>query len=823
MNIEEKSSLSTAAHRHGMYLLTPLPEIRTNVLTSAARRKEITDEVRALPFLGSVRCSRKEIVAGEVTELIVDYEVGASGIADSGWLKLCLKYYSDWDFQTVDPAGRDYVGVEYRTGSLIGGAFPESAATLNSLKIRYDVKGGERPFQKALLVDLEDGYLRPGDHIVFHLGDRRGGGPGTRVQTFVEDKFQFRIWVDPLGTSRMAYAANFTLDVVPGEPDKLFVFGPRLVRVGEPFALKIHAEDRWGNTPVDLGGEIKVTVGTGPGQNFVVPAKGWAAIEVPATLDRAGEAKIAATMEVPHLGRTLRGESYVDADDDLAFGKALYGDLHVHSNDSVGTNDNEYNFSYGRRIGALDFLGYTANDFQITDARWEAVVKLSREMTVDGKFIIFPGVEWCGTPGVGGDHNVVFLGDDTTLARCAEWHADMPSNAPPNPQHWPITMLYDAYEAHPENYLLIPHVGGRRAVLDWHHPHLERLIEVHSAWGPNDWFFEDAMRRGLRLGATGASDEHRARPGGGHPGANIFGSHGGLCGLIAPALSREAVGTALRARHTWATTGARMVAILRSGDHLMGDDWITEEPVDIEYDLLCDAGWEQMTIHDGLGILETRNLHREMGFADQTVRLRWGGARIKDRYRWATWEGRISVRNTFIDHYEPWALEHPEKYVRRDGPRALAWKTDTYGGSNGTTMTIRNLAAAKFVVEFRIPNYVHDNTVQRWEVSGADLLQAGDLRFDVGGIEMFVALERMTDAPLPRRLTGTFKAKPGDGASCVYVRARQFDGHEAWTSPLFFNFPQHRLDGVYGAPGAHGHDHEEGEHGHEHGGDGHRH
>jgi len=159
----------------------------------------------------------------------------------------------------------------------------------------------------------------------------------------------------------------------------------------------------------------------------------------------------------------------------------------------------------------------------------------------------------------------------------------------------------------------------------------------------------------------------------------------------------------------------------------------------------------------------------------------------------------------------------------RDGPRALAWKTDTYGGSNGTTMTIRNLAAAKFVVEFRIPNYVHDNTVQRWEVSGADLLQAGDLRFDVGGIEMFVALERMTDAPLPRRLTGTFKAKPGDGASCVYVRARQFDGHEAWTSPLFFNFPQHRLDGVYGAPGAHGHDHEEGEHGHEHGGDGHRH
>ncbi|CCD02722.1 protein of unknown function (plasmid) [Azospirillum baldaniorum] len=31
-----------------------------------------------------------------------------------------------------------------------------------------------------------DGYLNPGDRIVIRLGDRRQGGPGTRVQTFVE-------------------------------------------------------------------------------------------------------------------------------------------------------------------------------------------------------------------------------------------------------------------------------------------------------------------------------------------------------------------------------------------------------------------------------------------------------------------------------------------------------------------------------------------------------------------------------------------------------------------------------------------------------------
>ncbi len=670
---------SAATAQMPMYLLTAQPELGTNVLADPQRRKEMTDELRALPFLGSVSCSRRALIAGEVDEIIVDYEVGASGLADSGWIKLCFKYYSDWDFQTDRPDGRDYASVEYRTGSLLGGAFPESRSTLNSLKMRYDVKGGERPFQKALLVDLEDGFLRPGDHIIFRLGDRRAGGPGTRVQTFVEDRFTFRVMVDPLGTSRMAYAADFGMDILPGPAEKLVVAGPRLVRVGEPFKLKVHAEDLWGNTAVDVEGSLRVSFSeTIETINVPLPQRGWASVEVPLRLDKPGEVGVRTTLEGSTTAPVLEGQAFVDADSDLPFPRAFYGDLHVHSNDTVGTNDNAYNFTYGRRIGALDFLGYTANDFQITDARWEAVVKLAREVTEEGQFLCFPGVEWCGTPGVGGDHNVVFLGDDTTLARCLEWHEDTKGGRP-QPQHWPISMLYEAYEKHPEDYLLIPHVGGRRAILDWHHPQLERLIEVHSAWGPNDWFFEDAMRRGLRLGATGASDEHRGRPGSGHPGANIFGAAGGLCGLMAPALSCREVGQALRQRHTWATTGARLVALLHCGKHWMGDELTAHEPVEASYLLLSDAGWEQVSVHDGAGLLEVRNLHQELGFSEHRIRLRWGGARIKDRYRWASWSGRFSLRDTFIDDYEPWALEHPEKYVRRAGPLGIEWEGDTYG------------------------------------------------------------------------------------------------------------------------------------------------
>ena len=65
---------------------------------------------------------------------------------------------------------------------------------------------------------LVDGYLRPGDVIEIRFGDRRFGGPGTRVQTFVEDEFEVQLFVDLLGTSRMAHAGVHQLAVVPGEP-----------------------------------------------------------------------------------------------------------------------------------------------------------------------------------------------------------------------------------------------------------------------------------------------------------------------------------------------------------------------------------------------------------------------------------------------------------------------------------------------------------------------------------------------------------------------------------------------------------------------------
>ncbi|WP_405492553.1 hypothetical protein [Nocardia sp. NBC_00511] len=765
--------------------LRPVGAVRTNDCSDPPVRERITAEIRALPFLGSLECSTDTLVAGSTEELVFTYTVGGSGIADSGWLKLCFRYYSDWDLQTADPAGRDHVSARVVHRSLIGGASDDGAATVRRLDVRYDVKGGERPFQKAVLVHVVDGYLRPGDVIEIRFGDRRFGGPGTRVQTFAEDAFTLQLFVDPLGTSRMARAGTCRIAIVPGPPERLVAHGPRLVRTGSPaVGLHTHLEDRWGNACRDVAAVLRASIDGQLVAAIETPATGWSHGVL--TVPPPGDATVV-EIEAEFAGGTVAPtRSHLDVVEDLPGERAYFADLHVHSDDTVGTQDTAWNLAYGRDIGALDVLGYTANDFQITDEVWDDVVAACRKATVDGEFVCYPGVEWCGTAGVGGDHNVVFLGEDTPLARSLAWHAGMTS-ATPVPETWPITELFAAYERDPESYLLIPHVGGRRAVLDWHHPALERLIEVHSTWGSSPWFLRDALARGLRLGASAASDEHRGRPGSGAPGATIFGATGGVTGVLAPDLTPSEVGRTLRARRTWASTGPRTVALLRSGEHWMGDDIRTDAAeLTAEYGLYGSSGWEELTVCDTTGEIWRRDLNAETGLSDTLIRVRWGGARHRDRYRWADWSGRLRVSGTTIDTASPWARLHPEQLIEHDGDE-IRWRTTTYGSDIGVILRLGDLADAHFDLETTVSE---DDRRDGFTVSGRDLIDTGYHELAMGGLNLGIRLERIADPDaLPVTVRGSLDLTLPDTDSAVYLHARQADGHRVWTSPLFLIRP----------------------------------
>lgn len=765
-----------------------------------------------MPFLGKVSCNIEQMEAGSWQEIIIDYELGASGMADGSWFKATFRFYSDWAlFQTADPAGANYISAEYHAAPTIPG---QSPATVQKLSVRFDQKGHERPFQKAVIVDTYDGYLKAGDHIIIRLGDRRFGGAGTRVQTFVEEFFRIRCYVDPLGTSRFASVGeDLVIDIKAGAPAQLMWAGSRIVRAGEKFPLRLRSEDQWGNTCWNRADKVSITA-TLDGKPVYekeaqLAAQGWAVLLLEDLPTRdAGELVI--TARLPEHPWVKPQTFYVTVDRALTEPRIYYCDLHVHSEDTIGTNSTTYNLTYGRDVTGLDILAFAHNDFNITTEKWKKTVELIREITQDGSFVAYPGTEWCGSSCAGGDHNVVFLHDDEPEfpylktgehVRSVEWNEEMKGGGV-EPGAWPLEELWAAYAKDPEGHLLIPHVGGRRCILDWHYPKLERLIEIGSSWGHFGWLYQEAMTRGYKIGASMAGDEHRGRCGGGVPGTAVFGTKGGMSGVIAPELSRKAVAKALRARHTFASTGERSYGLIRCGKHIMGDEFTHQGPATIEYRFLGDAGWDEIVACDHTGEIWRRDLQQELGYSERKIRFRWGGARVKDRYRWAAWKGKVTITNAVINDFAGRGFEHIEETCWRESATTVGFKSDTYGDVDAIELDVSHLATARIRVEGTIDGYVKVGDPTKgnpfvhcptfaWEITGAELLEAARLRRDLPGVEMFLAFERMSDAPAPREVSGTLNIDPQNGPHGhrpVYFFGRQIDDAKVWTSALFPTF-----------------------------------
>ncbi len=769
-------------------------------------------KTKDMPFLGKVSCNVESIEAGSWQEIIIDYELGASGMADGSWFKATFRFYSDWAlFQTTDPAGANYVSAEYHAGGLVPG---QSPATVQYLKVRFDQKGHERPFQKAVIIDTFDGYLKAGDHIIIRLGDRRFGGAGTRVQTFVEENFRFRCYVDPLGTSRFAAVnPDLIIQIVPGAPAQLQFAASRIVKQGEKIPLRVRSEDQWGNTCWDRPDKVALTA-TLDGQpcykkELQLANKGWAVTlldDLPT--DKPGEMIITASL--PEHPWVKPQTFYVTVDKALAIPRIFYCDLHVHSEDTIGTNSTVYNLTYGRDVTGLDVLAFAHNDFNITAERWQSTVELIRKISTDGSFVAYPGTEWCGSSCAGGDHNVIFLHDSEPEfpflktgehVRSVDWNEDTKGSSV-EPGAWPLEELWAAYAKDPEGHLLIPHVGGRRCILDWHYPKLERLIEIGSSWGHFGWLYQEAMERGYKIGATMAGDEHRGRCGGGVPGTAVFGTKGGIAGLIAPTLSRQAVAKALRERHTFASTGERTFGMLHCGKHIMGDEFNHKGPATLEYRFLGDAGWDEIVAFDHTGEIWRRNLQQELGYSDRKIRFRWGGARVKDRYRWAVWKGKVTITNAVINDFVGLGFEHREETCWRENATTIGFKSDTYGDVDSIEIDVSHLKTARIRIEGTIDGYVKVGDPLKgnpfvhcptfvWEITGEELLNNSRLKHDLPGVEMFLAMERMSEFPAPRDVSGQLEigAKNGPhGHRPVYLFARQVDDAKIWTSGLFITF-----------------------------------
>ncbi|WP_159086921.1 hypothetical protein [Loktanella sp. Alg231-35] len=90
--------------------------------------------------------------------------------------------------------------------------------------------------------------MKEGDTITVRFGVTDHGGPGMRLQTFCESQYNFRVLVDPIATYNFQTLPKQPANsIVAGVPATWVAVVPSTIASGVPFALKIKAEDKWGN------------------------------------------------------------------------------------------------------------------------------------------------------------------------------------------------------------------------------------------------------------------------------------------------------------------------------------------------------------------------------------------------------------------------------------------------------------------------------------------------------------------------------------------------------------------------------------------------
>ena len=711
------------------------------------------------------------VVAGSLGTWTITYEVGAYGYDERARVKIASRFASDWGRpQFADPRGGEYCTV--RLESRCETAVPTLA---------FEPRGQVRPWFKCLVVSVADGSLYPGDRVHVTIGDRSGGGPGSRAQTFRERGCEWRLFVDPFGTELYSVLdASPRIDVVGGSLHRLVVVAPTTVRPGEPFDALVKAEDLWGNPCERFAGAVALGANGAPIDGL--PARATFAAGAVAVARLAGlslgEAAAEARITAEHAGHAA-ASNIIRA---LPAGepKTFWGDLHGQTRATVGTGTIEEYFAFGRDVALLDMMCHQANDFQVTEAEWQRLRGEIDRFHEDGRCVIFVGYEWSGmTPG-GGDRNVMYKGDVASLHRSS--HAEVDDMADAATDCFPVTELFTQLRGR-DDVMLIPHIGGRYAdIVGFHDPALEPVVEIYSDWGRFEWLAEDALRQGYKVGFVANSDGHKGRPGASHPGASTFGAYGGLTCVLSASLSRDAVFEAIKQRRCYGVTSAQRLHVELAVNGLpMGAEGRARGPVTIEGRVVGTGPLERVDVFRGLEIVRTVSPYTAASVeGSRRYRIAWAGSRVRGRDRLTTWDGHLDLSAGRIVEAVAFAMENPEKGIAEQIGSRVRWVSNTTGDDDGVDLTIE--APANAILRFRTP-------VIDLDVPLADLASGATLTFPAGGIDLRVFMRRLParDFSAELRIAHTDPTPPPGACHAYWIRATQEDGAQAWTSPVYLD------------------------------------
>ena len=710
------------------------------------------------------------------------YTAGRYGIDDTGSIRIVFRALGDWGhLQTREPTAANYV-----TARTTGAA---------SVRVAYQAGGHQRPWWRSLTVSVAGGYLREGDTITVVFGDTSGGSPGMTMQTFCETGFEFNVLADVCAVGHYVPLADRPhVSIVAARPHAWKAVLPTLRRPGEPFRLGLKCEDRWGNpTPLASGRfRLRPTIPVnGLPDTFEYPLGERSVVLDGLTIDEPGELRVAVISDdgaaVAEAGPLV-----------VRHGRSGYwGDLHGQSGESIGVTTARQYFDFARNLAFLDVTGHQANDFQVNNSFWAHLNELTAEFHDDDRFVVFPGYEWSGNTGVGGDRNVYFRREGRQIRRSS--HALLPDRSDLHTDAPTANALFDALRD--EDCVVYAHVGGRYADTSYaHDARLETAMEIHSAWGTFEWLLTDGFPLGHRCGVVCNSDGHKGRPGASYPGVATFGAYGGLTCFLTDDLTRDGIFECLRRRHHYGTTGCRMhldveaafdqpatryhrdpnafddPPAVQTHDAMMGDIvQLGGDRLDLAVNVVAHAPIERVEIRNGTDVLHVARPYDESDLGDR-IRVLWSGAEYRGRGRQSRWLGTARFAGCTIERMATINAWNPERLLRQVGSDTIEFDAVTTGNFGGVDVWLHPSATAAVTVACN-----HGTLTAPLSEIGLE-----DRVLDTGGLGRELRVFRLPDENEHRHLTVSLPVviEP-DRDNPIWVCVTTEDGFQAWSSPIF--------------------------------------
>jgi hypothetical protein len=367
----------------------------------------------------------------------------------------------------------------------------------------------------------------------------------------------------------------------------------------------IHPDWKWGLSVKDIGDE---------GESAPPETQ---PLEMPGTDFSLAEKMEICSANLPRQKKTHDG-------DELSL---FWGDFHDHTDISVCVRDKNPPghdlFANERDIEKLDFVAMTDHGYNYDRAQWAYNAEQTRNNHDAGRFVTFLGEEWTSSknpPAPGGK-----------MRRYG--HRNLVFKDPYHPHFYDSfdgdispADLWEELEGH--EFICIPHQladwkgkGGGNPPTDWNFvdERLQPVAEIFQARQSYEYlgcprqapqgapfkgnYLQDAWAKGIVIGVIASPD---------HGGGN------GKVGVWAKALTRDGIFEAVRARHTFGTSGAKMALFFKAGDAIMGDKARRPNgPIEFEINALAMRDIREVVIFRNNEIA----FRAEPG--DKRVELRW--------------------------------------------------------------------------------------------------------------------------------------------------------------------------------------------------------